>query len=121
MRGGVEVIKALYGLSTSGNRWHAQLSHTLREMGFKPTYFEPDVWIRGREGDCDYIGMHTDDVLVVDSNPTSIFDKFKETNTIKSFRPLKVHIGCDYAQVKKGDTTQWVMGRNPPKRTKNKK
>ena len=75
--GGLEVIKALYGLFTSRNRWHAQLSHTLMERGFKPTHFEPDVWIRGREGGYDYIRTHTNDVLVVTSNPTSIFDKFK--------------------------------------------
>ena len=46
----LEVIKALYGLATSGNRWNAHLLNTLRKMGFKPTFFDPDVWIRGREG-----------------------------------------------------------------------
>ena len=44
----VEVVKALYGFPTSGNRWHAHLSQTLREMGFNPTRFDPDVCIRGR-------------------------------------------------------------------------
>ena len=33
----LEVKKALYGLPTSGNRWHAHLLQTLRYMGFKPT------------------------------------------------------------------------------------
>ena len=46
----LEVIKELYGLPTSGNMWHAQLLHTLREMDFKPTRCEPDVWIGGGEG-----------------------------------------------------------------------
>ena len=59
------VIKALYGLPTSGNRWHSHLSHTLREMGFKPTRFDPDVWIRGRDVGYDCIGTYTDDVFVV--------------------------------------------------------
>ena len=39
----LEVIKALYDLPTSGNRWHAQLLLTWREMGFKPTRFDLDV------------------------------------------------------------------------------
>ena len=60
-----EVIKALYGLLTSMNMWHAHLSHTLREMGLKPTCFDPDVWIRGNKRICDYIGTYNDDVLVV--------------------------------------------------------
>ena len=66
-------MKALYGLPTIGNRWHAHLSQTLREMGFKPTCFDLDVWIRGRDGGYDYIGTHTDDVLVVAKYPARVF------------------------------------------------
>ena len=29
----LEVIEALYEFPNSGNRWHAHLSHTLREIG----------------------------------------------------------------------------------------
>ena len=43
----LEVKKALYGIPNSGNRWHAHLSQTLRDMGFTPTCFDPDVCIRG--------------------------------------------------------------------------
>ena len=68
----LEVVKVLYGLPTIRNRWHAHLLHTLREMGFKPTRFDPDVCIRECEWGYDYIRMHTDDVLVVAVNPTSI-------------------------------------------------
>ena len=78
-------------------------------MGFKPTRFDPDVWIRGRKGNYDYIGTHTNDVLVVAKNPTRIFEKLKDTYTIKKFGPLLHHLGCDYAQVKKGSETKWVM------------
>ena len=101
----LEVIKAIYGLLTSGNSWHAQVSHTLRFMGFNTTRLDPDFWIRGREGGYDYIRTHTDDVFVVAVNPTSIFNKLKETYTIKDFGPPKVFIGCDYSQVRKVDTT----------------
>ena len=58
----LEVIKVIYGLPTSGNRWHTHSSHTLREMGLKPTRFDLYVWIRGSKGGYDYIGTHTDDV-----------------------------------------------------------
>ena len=106
----LEIIKALYGLSTCGNRWHVHLSHTLREISFQPTRFDPDVWIRGREGRYYYIGIQNDDILVIAVEPNSIFKKLKETYKIKAFGPTKVHLGCDYAQVNKGDTTRWVMG-----------
>ena len=73
----LEVIKALYGLPTFDNRWHAHLSHTLREIGFNPTRFDLDVWIRGCKGGYDYIGTHTDDVLFVAIEPNYIFEKLK--------------------------------------------
>ena len=71
-------------------------------MGFKPTRFDLDVWIRGREGGYNYIGNNTDDILVVALKPTSIFEKLKETYTIKTFVPPTVHLGCDYARITKG-------------------
>ena len=106
----MEVVKAIYGLNNSGNRWHTHLSHTLREMDFKRNRFDPDFWIRGREVGYDYIGTHTYDVHFVAADPTSILEKLKEIYTIKAFSPPRVHLGCDHAQVKKGATTRWVMG-----------
>ena len=79
----LKVVKALNGLPTIGNRWHAQLLHTWREMNFKPTNFDLEVWNRERVGGYNYIGTHTDDVLIVAVNPTSIFNKLKDTYTIK--------------------------------------
>ena len=73
----LDLSKALYGLPASGNRRHTHLSHTLREMGFKPTRFHPDVWFRGEEVGYDYIGTHTYDVLVVAADLTSVFEKLK--------------------------------------------
>ena len=79
-------------------------------MDLNPTHFDTDAWIRGRKGGYNYIGMHTDDVIVVAVDPTYIFTELKETYAIKAFGPPKFHLGCDYAQFKKGDTTWWVMG-----------
>ena len=79
-------------------------------MGFKPTRFDPYVWIRGHEGGYNYIGTYTDDVLFVAVDPTSIFEKLKETYTNKAFGPPVVHLGCNHVQVNKGGVTRWVMG-----------
>ena len=79
-------------------------------MDFKSTRFDPDVWIRGHKGGYDYIGTHTDDILVVALEPTLIFEKLKQTHTMKKFGPPTVHLGCDYARVAKGSETKWVMG-----------
>ena len=93
--GNLLVFKALYRLPNSGNSWHAQSLHTLRETSFKPTRFDPDVWIRGRKGGYNYISTRTDDVLIVAVNYTSVFNKLKDNYTIKAFGAPKVRLGCD--------------------------
>ena len=54
------VEKALYGLPTSGNRWHNKLASSLITMGFKPNKVDQNVWHRRSAGLYDYIGTHTD-------------------------------------------------------------
>ena len=73
----LEVLKALYIFTTSGNRQNTHLLHTLRVIGFKRTIFDPDVCIKGRKGGCNRIVTHTDDVLVVAVDSIYIFTKLK--------------------------------------------
>ena len=47
LEGHTSVInKALYGLESSGLRWHEKFSDTLRDMGFKISKADSDVWMR---------------------------------------------------------------------------
>jgi hypothetical protein len=41
----VIIVRAMYGLKSSGAAWHAHLSETLRGMNFTPSYADPDVWM----------------------------------------------------------------------------
>ena len=51
LEGHTQVInKALYGLRSSGLRWHKQLADSLREMQCTTAKAEDDIWIR-RNGD----------------------------------------------------------------------
>ena len=60
------IEQAQYSLPIGANRWHAHLSDTLLSMGFKPTHFDPDVWIKKNGKDhYDYLGTHTDDLMCV--------------------------------------------------------
>ena len=46
LEGHVLVIqKALYGLRSSGLRWHQRFAQVLKELGFKPCEGTPDVWL----------------------------------------------------------------------------
>ena len=40
------IVRALYGLKTSGARWHDRIADTLRKIGFTPCKADTDVWMR---------------------------------------------------------------------------
>ena len=67
------VKKALYGLKSSGAAFRAHLAETLDTMGYRPTYADPDVWLRpavkpdGFEY-YEYILCYVDDVLCISHN-----------------------------------------------------
>jgi hypothetical protein len=44
------ISKALYGLQSSGARWHDRFDDRIREIGFFPCKAEPDIWLDEEEG-----------------------------------------------------------------------
>ena len=40
------IVKALYGLNSSGEIWQEKLSDNLRDMGFWPCYADFDICVR---------------------------------------------------------------------------
>eukprot|EP00804_Cyclotella_cryptica_P026575 CCRYP_014011-RA/>CCRYP_014011-RA protein AED:0.14 eAED:0.14 QI:0/0/0/1/0/0.25/4/0/793 len=82
------VVRALYGLKSSGAVFGAHLAGCMRESGYVSCPADPDLWLKeqtDRKGSryYSYILCHVDDLLVVQHNPKRIVDK------INSFLPLK--------------------------------
>jgi len=66
------IAKALYGLRTSGLRWHKRFADTLRDLGFFPSKADPDVWMR-RTGDTwEYIATYVDNLAMALKKPTEV-------------------------------------------------
>ena len=40
------IVTSIYGLKSSGARWHDRLADVMRDMGFSPCKAEPDIWMR---------------------------------------------------------------------------
>ena len=100
----------LYGLGTAAKQWHAHLADSLRGLGFKPSRHDMDVWIRRspkKDGGLEYIGTHTDDLMVVSHDPKAIMDTLQAKYEINKIGPPTFHLGCDYKQDEKGD---WYQG-----------
>ena len=68
-------VKALYGLKSSGLRWHERCAQVLRELGFLPYKADPDVWLRDAKTYYEYIGVYVDDLEIAYRNPQEIIDQ----------------------------------------------
>ncbi|WP_371079437.1 hypothetical protein, partial [Salmonella enterica] len=77
------IVKALYGLRTSGARFHDRFADTLRNMGFFPCKNEPDLWMRDA-GDCyEYLCVYVDDLLAIMKDPDEFFKILIENHGYK--------------------------------------
>ena len=92
------IVKALYGLTTSAERFHTLLADFLRTMDFIPTRFDRDVWMRLRDDESgyDYICTHVDDFKVVAKDPMIWIDRIAGAFLIKEHGPRKYYLGNDY-------------------------
>jgi hypothetical protein len=84
----VIVVRAMYGLKSSGAAWHAQLSSTLRDMNFTPSLADPDVWMRpsakpNGEEYYEYILVYVDDILVISHDPNQAMTTIRLTYRLK--------------------------------------
>ena len=98
------IHKALYGLRSSGLRWHERFADTLRDMNFKPSKAENDIWMR-RNGDVyEYIASYVDDLCIVAKQPSRIIDKLVNhyKYKLKGSGAIKFHLGCDFFRDKNG-------------------
>ncbi|KAG7344871.1 reverse transcriptase RNA-dependent DNA polymerase [Nitzschia inconspicua] len=65
------VSKALYGLRSSGLRWHEKFADCLRDEGFQPSKGEPDIWMREKDGLYEYVAVYVDDLAFAMRDPKS--------------------------------------------------
>ena len=69
------ISRALYGLRSSGARWHDRLADVLRNESFTPCKAEPDIWMRRNGEIYEYIAVYVDDLAFAMKDP----GKFVET------------------------------------------
>ena len=105
----VVIKKALYGLCSSAARFHDHLADTFRAMGFTPTRFDQDVWIRKfSDGKTyEFICTHVDDFCIFSRNPQSVMNQITKVYTVKSQGPPEYYLGNDFKRDKKN---RWCIG-----------
>jgi Reverse transcriptase (RNA-dependent DNA polymerase) len=109
----VKVVRALYGLKSSGALWRAMFNSSLIDMGFQSTIADPDVYRRANAKPCgfkyyEYLLVYVDDVLIVSHSPKLNLEKIKESYELNpsSVGPPMRYLGADVERVTRpGDNT----------------
>ena len=94
------ISKALYGLCTSGARYHEVMAATLTDMRFKPCRADPDLWYRDMGDHYDYVCVYVDDLLIVSKQPHDFFDTLiqKYGYKLKGVGPPEYHLGGNFGR-----------------------
>jgi hypothetical protein len=82
------IVKALYGLKSSGAAWRSHLAGTLHSLGFTSSLADPDVWYRAATKPdgfqyYEYLLVYVDDMLVISHDPVAIMKTMEEFYRLK--------------------------------------
>jgi hypothetical protein len=92
------IRKALYGLRTSGARWHDKFADCLHEMGFFPCKAEPDIWMQRNGNQYKYVAVYVEDLTITMIDPEAfakvLIDKYNFK--LKGTGPISFHLGMDF-------------------------
>ena len=92
------IVRALYGLTISAERFRTILADFLRTLGFTPSRYDRNIWIRLRNNktEYDYICTCVDDFKLVVKNPSTWIDRIESAFVFKENRPRNDYLGNDY-------------------------
>jgi Reverse transcriptase (RNA-dependent DNA polymerase) len=92
------IVKALYGLRSSGLRWHERFADCLRNEGFFPCKAEPGIWMKAKGDHYEYIGVYVDNLAFAMKDPQGFANTLEKKYNfkLKGTGELSFHLGCDF-------------------------
>jgi hypothetical protein len=100
----VLIVRALYGLKSSGTAWYSHLSNTLHQLGFTSSLASPDVYFRPANKPngfeyYEYVLVYIDDLLVFSHQPDRIMKALEDFYRLKDgFDKPKCYLGAEVKQ-----------------------
>lgn len=98
----VVIVRALYGLKSSGARWRDHLASILKGIGFQNSKADPDVWMRKAINSnglkyYEYALCYVDDILVISHEPKGAMDNIGQYVKFKpgSVQAPEHYLGAD--------------------------
>ena len=114
----VLIVRALYGLKSSGATWRAHFAQSLRDLGYESCVGgDPDVWRKPAikpdgEKYYEYIVVYIDDLLVIGQNPTNITDALQAdpfNYTLKDVDEPKTYLGAVISKYNLEGSVTWAI------------
>jgi Reverse transcriptase (RNA-dependent DNA polymerase) len=92
------IVRALYGLRTSGARWHDRFADVLRQMNFVQCKADPDVWLKDCETHYEYVLVYVDDIMYIGKQGRELFNALSNVYgfQLKGVGPPSYHLGGDF-------------------------
>jgi hypothetical protein len=108
------IVRAFYGLKSSGASWRAHIAHTLSDMGFVPSRGDPDVWMRQSFNQMttvlywEYILVYVDDLLAIGMEPRATLNILESdyNYVLKDFGPPTRYLGASIGTYDLNDHTK---------------
>jgi len=107
------IVRALYGLKSSGAAWRATFAQKLMEMGYVSSKADPDVWLRAavKPNGHRYYEMllvYVDDILCISHNPRATMSQIQELYRLKDdlVGPPKRYLGANIAKYQLPDGSE---------------
>ena len=111
------IVRALYGLKSSGAAFRALLAETLHDLQYVPSYADPDVWMRPAVKQngmkyWEYVLVYVDDVLCVSANPMATMHDIQLKFKLKGdkIESPDTYLGAQLSQFENEDGVRcWAM------------
>ena len=71
----------------------------LRNMRFKPSMADPDLWIRNTNGYYEYIARFVDDVIAFSKEPMVIMKELEKNYVMKGVGKPQYYLGGDVVEL----------------------
>jgi hypothetical protein len=91
------IVGGLYSLRSSGARFHEHQSRVLRQLGWRPSKADADLWMKRVDDHWEYLSTYVDDILVLAKYPMAVINKFKSFYTLKGIGEPEYYLGGEIA------------------------
>jgi hypothetical protein len=92
------IVRALYGLQTSGTLWHDPFANLMHLMGFSPFKAVPDFWMHDCITRYEYGLVYVDNIMFIGKEPQQFFYSLINDHgrKLKGVNTPTYHLGGDF-------------------------